>query len=74
MKPISRQRLIRGLRALGFSGPFSGGKHEAMRRGLTKVTIPNLRAGEIGEPLLAEILGQAGIAVEEWAHAFRRKR
>jgi len=30
--PIHRRELIRGLKKLGFSGPFAGGKHEFMVR------------------------------------------
>ena len=31
--PISRRDLIGGLRSLGFTGPYSGGKHQFMVRG-----------------------------------------
>jgi hypothetical protein len=30
---VKRRGLIAGLRKLGFEGPFSGGKHEFMKRG-----------------------------------------
>lgn len=64
--PISRANLIRGLRALGFNGPFSGGKHSFMVRGERRLTIPNQHAGSIGVNLLGRILRQAGISREEW--------
>jgi len=30
---ISRRELIKKLKALGFTGPFSGGKHQFMKKG-----------------------------------------
>jgi len=30
-RPISRRGLVATLRRLGFTGPYSGGKHEFMR-------------------------------------------
>ena len=31
--PVPCRKLIQGLRALGFDGPFSGGRHQFMVRG-----------------------------------------
>lgn len=64
--PISRTRLIRGLRALGFEGPQAGGRHEFMIREGQRVIIPNPHAGDIGVELLARVLRQAGVSREEW--------
>ena len=66
---ISRRELIRKFRALGYSGPFSGGKHQFMVKGRQKTRIPNPHKGEIGVSLLKEILRQAGINDEEWKRA-----
>jgi len=33
LRPVSHNELIRGLRAFGFEGPLSGGKHLYMLRG-----------------------------------------
>ena len=65
---IQRRDLIRFLKDLGFSGPYSGGKHEFMVQGSDqlRLTIPNPHKGEIGKPLLAEILREAGISRDEW--------
>jgi len=52
--PISHADLIRGLRALGFAGPFPGGRHAFMVRGERRVTIPNPHAGVIGVNLLPD--------------------
>lgn len=39
--PISRTNLIRGLRALGFEGPYAGGRHAYMVRGEQRIALPN---------------------------------
>lgn len=66
--PIQRRDLIRFLKNLGFSGPYSGGKHEFMvhESDQLRLTIPNPHKGEIGKPLLSEILREAGISRDEW--------
>ena len=38
---IKRRDLIATLRRLGFSGPYSGGKHQFMRRKNQVVRLPN---------------------------------
>ncbi len=64
--PISRKELIRALRAAGFDGPYSGGKHPFMLKGDLTLTLPNVHQGDIGRELLARILRQAGISREQW--------
>lgn len=64
--PISRRKLVRALRDLGFQGPYSGGRHAYMIRGTTAVTIPNPHAGDIGLPLLVRVLAEAGVTRREW--------
>jgi predicted RNA binding protein YcfA (HicA-like mRNA interferase family) len=64
--PISRANLIRGLRALGFDGPYPGGRHAYMVRDSRRIAIPNPHQGAIGINLLARILRQANITHEEW--------
>ncbi len=64
--PISRQRLIRYLRQLGFDGPYSGGNHQYMVKGDITVWIPNPHRGDIGGEFLVRILRQAGISRDEW--------
>ena len=64
---VSRRELIRKFKALGFKGPFSGGKHQFMVKGPVKVRIPNPHGSkEIHFSLLKEIIRQAGITLEEW--------
>ena len=63
---LSRKDLIRKFRALGYSGPFSGGKHQFMIKGSRKIRIPNPHVGDISASLVKEILRQAGISSQEW--------
>ena len=65
-RPVSRRRLVVALKRLGFTGPFSGGRHEFMVREDVVVTIPNPHRGDIGVGLLAVILKQAGVTKIEW--------
>lgn len=64
--PLPRRALIQGLRALGFGGPFSGGKHQFMVRGDLVVTIPNPHGQDIGVGLLSRVLRQAGVTRAQW--------
>ena len=63
---LSRKDLIRKFRALGYSGPFSGGKHQFMIKGTQKIRIPNPHVNDISIGLVKEILRQAGISPQEW--------
>ena len=64
--PIKRKELIRQFRQLGYSGPYSGGKHQYLVKGELKLYIPNPHEGEIGPDLLVRILRQAGIDRDVW--------
>ena len=64
--PIKRRGLIHYIRQLGFDGPYPGGRHERMTRGAVQVPIPNPHEGDISQPLLLNILKQAGISRSEW--------
>jgi predicted RNA binding protein YcfA (HicA-like mRNA interferase family) len=63
------KELLRKFRALGYNGPFSGGKHQFIIRGKQKVRIPNSNMSDIGVSLLKEILRQAGISSQDWDRA-----
>ncbi len=67
--PVRRSDLVRALRSIGFTGPFSGGKHEFMVRGDVTLRIPNPHQGDIGKDLLARILRQGRIDRGEWEKA-----
>jgi predicted RNA binding protein YcfA (HicA-like mRNA interferase family) len=60
---------MRRLKALGFEGPFPGGRHQWMRRDGLRVTIPNPHGSEIDPGLIRRILRLAGITVDEWLRA-----
>ncbi len=64
--PIKRKDLIRYLRTLGFTGPYVGGRHQYMVKGVIRLAIPNPHQGDIGRELLVRILRQAGLDREEW--------
>ena len=67
---ISRKDLIRKFRALGYSGPFSGGRHHFMIKGRKKIRIPNPHgSGDIDISIVKEILRQASINEKEWDKA-----
>ena len=63
---LARKELIRKFRALGYSGPFSGGKHQFMIKESQKIRIPNPHPGDVSASLVKEILRQAGISSQEW--------
>ena len=65
-RSISWRKLVRKFRALGFDGPFSGGRHLFMVQGERKVRIPNPHRSDISKHLVSEILRQAGISNDEW--------
>ena len=54
------------MRQLGFEGPFVGGKHPQMRRGVVTLIIPNPHEGDISVGFLVRLLRQAGVTREEW--------
>lgn len=69
LKPLSRKELIRKFKVLGYSGPFSGGKHQFMIKGRHKIRIPNPHISDIDVSLLKEILRQARVTSDEWEEA-----
>ena len=64
--PIKRVELIRYLRISGFEGPYSGGKHQFMIKGLIRLRLPNPQRTDVGKELLSRILKQAGIDKDAW--------
>ena len=64
--PIKRDDLIRYLQILGFEGPFSGGKHQFMLKGVIRLRLPNPHKSDVGKELLSRILRQAGIDRGIW--------
>ncbi|MGB0386047.1 MAG: type II toxin-antitoxin system HicA family toxin [Ardenticatenaceae bacterium] len=64
--PIKRRKLIRHLKKVGFTGPYSSGKHQHMVKGQLRLPIPNPHKGDISRGLLSQILRRAGITRDEW--------
>ena len=64
---LARHELIRRFRALGFTGPISGGRHLFTLKGPLKVRIPNPHGSvAIHASLVHEILRQAQISKDDW--------
>jgi predicted RNA binding protein YcfA (HicA-like mRNA interferase family) len=66
LSPVPWQELVRRLRALGFEGPYSGGKHPYMVRDDLVLTLPNPHRGEISVDLLSRLLKQASVSRSDW--------
>jgi predicted RNA binding protein YcfA (HicA-like mRNA interferase family) len=64
--PIKRAELIKYLQILGFEGPYSGGKHQFMLKGMIRLRLPNPHRREVGRELLSRIIKQAGIDKDSW--------
>lgn len=64
--PIKRVELINYLRISGFEGPYSGGEHQFMIKGLIRLRLPNPHRTDVGKELLFRILKQAGIDKDAW--------
>ncbi|MBD0295690.1 MAG: type II toxin-antitoxin system HicA family toxin [Flavisolibacter sp.] len=64
--PVKRNELIAYLKKLGFTGPYSGGKHQFMLKDQLRLTLPNPHTSDIGINLLSKILKQAGISKSDW--------
>ena len=66
LNPVSRRELVRKLKALGFKGPYPGGKHQWMHKGAVRIIVPNPHGGDIDPSLIRRILHRAGISEDEW--------
>lgn len=69
--PCKRSDFIRRLAKLGFTGPYSGTRHQFMTMGNHRQTIPSNPEYSVGQLRLMlreveEILGRE-IGVEEWS-------
>lgn len=66
LSPVPRRVLIKKLRKLGFSGPFTATRHEYMERDKEKVFIPNPHGKDIGLPIIKNIIQQLNISNQEF--------
>ncbi len=68
-RPTSRRDLIRVLKKLGFTGPFSGGKQEFIERGDVTLRLPNPHGSDVDVAFLSVFCAKGGISDEEWLNA-----
>jgi len=68
LSPVPRRILIKKLKAVGFSGPHAGGRHEYMKRNHEKIFIPNPHGGDIGLPIIKKIVRQINISNQEFTN------
>jgi predicted RNA binding protein YcfA (HicA-like mRNA interferase family) len=66
--PEKPNEVIRKLRALGYEGPFSGGRHVFMRHPKTrhKIPVPYHKGKDIPKGTIREIIKELGITVKMW--------
>ena len=57
---------MKKLKRLGFTGPYPGSRHLFMKKGDFRISVPNPHRGDISEGLVAEILREIEIKVEDW--------
>lgn len=57
---------MRKLKLLGFDDLHSGGKHQYMKKGDEKIFIPNPHKGDIGVPIISQIIKQLKISKEKF--------
>ena len=69
-RPLKRRQFIRKLRALGFSGPYSGTRHQFMVFGSYRQTIPGDSEYSVAQVRMLvrqiEAILQRSISLEEW--------
>ncbi len=68
LRSIPAREAIRKLRALGYDGPFGGGKHPVMRHPDTgqKISVPMHGGKDLPLGTLRAILREADVDIETW--------
>lgn len=66
LKPISRKELVRKLKRVGFSGPFSGAKHQYMLKNKLKIFIPNPHGKDIGLKIIKRVIVDISISDKDF--------
>ncbi len=68
LNPLRPREVIEKLRALGYDGPYPGGRHSRMVHPDTGRIIPVPVHGgkDVSVGLLRAIIREAGVTVEEW--------
>jgi hypothetical protein len=70
-QPLKRREFVRRLRALGFTGPYSGTRHDFLVLGQRRQTVPSNADYSLPQVkmLVRQVEGLLGrkISAEEWA-------
>ena len=68
LSPAKPRIVVKKRHALGFEGPFGGGRHVFMRHPETriKIPVPVHKGRDIPIGTLRVIIRQAGVSVVEW--------
>jgi hypothetical protein len=70
-QPLKRREFVRRLRALGFTGPYSGTRHDFLVLGQRRQTVPSNADSSLPQVkmLVRQVEGLIGrkISAEEWA-------
>jgi len=66
LSPLPRKVLIKKLRKFGFSGPYSGTRHQYMKRNSEKIFVPNPHGKDVGLPIIKKIICQFKISNQEF--------
>jgi predicted RNA binding protein YcfA (HicA-like mRNA interferase family) len=66
--PLKPREVIRKLTALGFDGPYPGGRHQRMVNLKTGkvIPVPVHQGRDVGVGLQREIINEAGVTRDEW--------
>lgn len=66
--PLKPREVIRKLAALGFDGPYPGGRHQRMVNLKTGkvIPVPFHKGRDVGVGLQCEIINEAGITRDDW--------
>ncbi|MBN1902364.1 type II toxin-antitoxin system HicA family toxin [Candidatus Sumerlaeota bacterium] len=65
---LKPQEVIRKLRALGYEGPYPGGKHQRMANLDTGkvIPVPFHKGNDVSIGLINEIIREIGVTRDEW--------
>ena len=68
LTPLKSREVIEKLRALGYEGPFAGGRHSRMVHSKSGkiIPIPIHGSKDVSVGLIRAIIREVGITPEEW--------
>ena len=71
-RPLPIRKIRRALKRLGFVFRWQTGSHLIYRRGSKTISIPNHR--EVAPGTLRKALKEAGVSMEEFMEAYRKRK